>query len=258
MSRSKVEHNISYDEEKKKYYVNLDFGLDEHGRQQKKSRTFERLTDARKALRAHEHARDLGQLTRPVDTTVTEWLTYWMDTIVRPNRAVTTVHGYEQMLKNHILPQLGAIPLQSLTPQRIQRYYADRCSKGGLSSNTVRKHHDLLRSALRMAVMQDVLARNPTDRVEPPRFKRPEPHFYNADALLCLLHAARGDKLEAALYLAGYLGLRREEMCGLHWQDIDFKAKTLHVRSTRPKLRRSKPSMALLGSLRHLAVGCWS
>lgn len=153
MSRTRVERNISYDEEKKKYYVNLDFGRDAHGHQIKKTRTFARLTDARKALRLHEVQRDFGALTKPNDTTVAEWLTYWMDAVVRPNRAATTVHGYSQMIVNHIIPQLGTIPLQSLSPQRIQQYYAYLCHDCGLSPNIARKHHDLLRNALRIAVM---------------------------------------------------------------------------------------------------------
>ena len=74
MSRTRVERNISYDEEKKKYYVNLDFGRDAHGHQIKKTRTFARLTDARKALRLHEVQRDFGALTKPNDTTVAEWM----------------------------------------------------------------------------------------------------------------------------------------------------------------------------------------
>ena len=53
MSRTRVERNISFDDEKKKYYVNLDFGRDARGRQIKKTRTFARLSDARKALRLH-------------------------------------------------------------------------------------------------------------------------------------------------------------------------------------------------------------
>ncbi len=101
MSRTRVERNISYDDEKKKYYVNLDFGRDARGRQIKKTRTFARLTDARKALRLHEAQRDFGALTQPNDTTVAQWLNYWMDAVVRPNRAATTVHGYSQMIVNH-------------------------------------------------------------------------------------------------------------------------------------------------------------
>ena len=233
MSRTRVERNISFDDEKKKYYVNLDFGRDARGRQIKKTRTFARLTDARRALRLHEVQRDFGALTQPNDTTVAQWLNYWMDAVVRPNRAATTVHGYSQMIVNHIIPQLGDIPLQSLSPQRIQQYYAYLCNDCGLSPNTARKHHDLLRNALRIAVMQDVLARNPTDRVEPPKFKRPEPHFYDVESLLRLLDAVKGTRLEPVVYLAGYLGLRREEMCGLRWKDVDFQGKTLCIHRAR-------------------------
>ena len=81
MSRTRVERNISYDEEKKKYYVNLDLGRDAHGHQIKKTRTLARLIDARKALHLHEVQRDFGALTKPNDTTVAEWLTYLVDAV---------------------------------------------------------------------------------------------------------------------------------------------------------------------------------
>lgn len=229
MPRTRVERNISFDEEKKKYYINLDFGLDEHGSQIKKSKTFSRLTEARKALRAHEAARDRGQLKKPVQTTVAEWLTYWMDAIVRPNRALTTAYGYQQMISNYIVPQLGNIPLQELTPRRIQSYYAYLTTSRGLSSNTARKHHDLLRNALRVAVMQDILLFNPTDRVQSPKIKTPKRSFYDVESLTKLMRAVEGERLELAFKLAGYLGLRREEVCGLKWENIDFQRKTIHV-----------------------------
>ena len=75
MARKKVERNISYDEERRKYYVNFDFGLNpETGRQVKKTKTFDKLTTARSALRKHEAARDVGQVVLPKEITVSEWL----------------------------------------------------------------------------------------------------------------------------------------------------------------------------------------
>lgn len=154
MARKRVERNISYDDVRKKFYVNLDFGFGTNGKQIKKTQTFSTITEARKALRAHEVKKDRGEVVQPRQTTVADWLRYWLENIVRPYRAETTVYGYRNMIENYLVPRLGKIQLQALTPQKIQRYYTDLLTKTTLSSNTVRKHHDLLRTALDVAVRE--------------------------------------------------------------------------------------------------------
>lgn len=182
MPRKKVERNIYYDEERKKYYANFDFGLDpETGKQVKKTKTFDKLTKARSALRKHEVAKDLGQVVLPKEITVAEWLRDWMDNVVKLSRQVTTVYAYQQMIDNHIVPTLGNIPLQKLTPAQLQRYYADKIRNGGISANTVRKHRDLMNAAFKMAVKQGVLLSNPASKVEAPTVKRPEIHYYSLE-----------------------------------------------------------------------------
>lgn len=177
MARKRVERNISYDDVRKKFYVNLDFGFGTNGKQIKKTQTFSTITEARKALRAHEVKKDRGEVVQPRQTTVADWLRYWLENIVRPYRAETTVYGYRNMIENYLVPRLGKIQLQALTPQKIQRYYTDLLTKTTLSSNTVRKHHDLLRTALDVAVRQQMIATNPADRVEAPKTKTPERHI---------------------------------------------------------------------------------
>ena len=76
MARKKIERNISYDDIRKRYYVNLEYGADpETGKQVKKTKTFEKLTQARAALRQHEAARDAGQVVMPKELTLSQWLT---------------------------------------------------------------------------------------------------------------------------------------------------------------------------------------
>lgn len=215
MARKRVERNISYDDVRKKFYVNLDFGFGTNGKQIKKTQTFSTITEARKALRAHEVKKDRGEVVQPRQTTVADWLRYWLENIVRPYRAETTVYGYRNMIENYLVPRLGKIQLQALTPQKIQRYYTDLLTKTTLSSNTVRKHHDLLRTALDVAVRQQMIATNLADRVEAPKTKTPERHFYSPQDLTRLLQCAEGHRLELVIKLAAYLGLRREEYCGL-------------------------------------------
>lgn len=156
-----------------------------------------------------------------------------MEQVIRPNRAETTAYGYQKIIDNHIIPELGRIRLQKLSALDIQRYYAKMMQEVGLGANTVRRHHDLLSSALRMAVKQDLLVRCPTDRVEPPRVVPREAHFYDSDTLKKLYQMVEGHWLELVVKLAGGLGLRREEICGLRWESVDFQRQTIRIKEAR-------------------------
>lgn len=230
MARRKVERNISYDEERKKYYVNFDFGLDpETGKQVKRSKTYDKLTEARAALRKHEAARDAGQIVLPKEITVAGWLKDWMGNVIKISRQTTTVYSYQKMIDNHIVPALGDIPIQKLTPAQLQRYYADKIREGKISANTVRKHHDLMNAAFKVAVRQGVLLSNPAAMVEPPAVKRPDIHYYSLEQLQRLLKLSEGTRLEVLIKLAGLLGLRREEIMGLTWEHVDFERKVIKI-----------------------------
>ena len=119
-----------------------------------------------------------------------------MDTIVRPNRAETTVYAYQKIIDNHINPAMGNVALTDLTAKDIQQYYIDTQRATGLSSNTMRRHHDLLSSSLRTAVRQDMLLSNPVDRVEPPKSRLYEADFYDSQNLKRLYMLVGGHWLE--------------------------------------------------------------
>ena len=230
MARKRVERNIYYDDARKKYYVNFDFGLDpETGKQIKKMKTFDKITKARAALRKHEAARDVGQIVMPKEITMAGWLKSWMDDVIKLTRQSTTVYAYQGIIDNHIAPALGDIPLQKLTPAQLQRYYADKIREGKISTNTVRKHHDLMNSAFKMAVKQGLLLFNPAEKVEPPVVKRREMQCYSFEQLQQLLKLSEGTQLEPLIKLAGLLGLRREEIMGLTWEHIDFEQKVIKI-----------------------------
>ena len=233
MSRKSVEKNISYDNIRKLFYVSMEFGIDDAGQRVKRYKTYPTLAQARKGLRAHLAERAANQWVVPKVTTLEEWLDCWMEQVIVPNRAQTTVYGYQKSIDNHIIPNLGKIRLQKLCALDIQRYYACMLNEVGLGANTVRRHHDLLSSALRMAVKQDLLVRCPTDRVEPPRVVPREARFYSSDTLKQLYQLVEGHWLELIVHLAGSLGLRREEICGLRWESVDFLNRTVRIKEAR-------------------------
>ncbi len=233
MARAAVEKNISYDDVRNRYYVCMS-GISEDGKRMRKYRTFKTLTAARAALREFRREQEELRLEEGhAGITVREWLDYWMETIVRPNRAVTTSYSYQSIIENHLDPAFGDTLLRDLSPMQIQRYYVDVQRLSGLSPNTVRRHHDLLSSALRMAVRQGALLYSPMDRVEPPRPQMTETCFYNKEQMRTLYRLLEGNPLEVPVKLAGSLGLRREELCGLRWSNVDFERRVICIREAR-------------------------
>ena len=233
MARKAVERNISYDETRRMYYVSMDLGLDEAGRRLRQYKTYPTLAAARTGLRDFLSRREQERQTPHHQLTLSDWLAYWMDTIVRPNRAETTVYAYQKIIDNHLGPALGDRPLLKLAPKDIQQYYIQVQRENGLSSNTMRRHRDLLSSALRTAVKQDMLRVSPMDRVEPPRPKLYEADFYNPEELKRLYALLKGRRLELPAKLAGSLGLRREEICGLKWENVSFQRRVVYIREAR-------------------------
>jgi integrase len=211
----------------------MDFGRDKNGRRIRRYNTFPSLAAARKARNDYLLKKARPRSTLPVNMTLDEWLEVWMKEIIIPNRAETTIYHHKSIIQNHLSPALGSIPLQKLSPRDLQHYYASLMEKKGLCPNSVMRHHSLLAAALHAAMRQDLLDQSPTDRVEPPHVIPKETHYYKAEDLKVLYQLLEGHWLELVSHLAGSLGLRREEICGLRWSSVDFKLRKIHIRAAR-------------------------
>jgi integrase len=199
--------------------------------------------DAEATLLHVLHERNLGIDAPPAKLTVAEYLTRWLNDYVRTNVSPSTVLPYSTCVHRHLTPALGAIPLTKLRPQHIQQYYSQALRDGrsdgrggGLSPTTVLYHHRVLREALQHAVRWQLLARNPADAVDPPRAERREIGTLNAEEVRRLLLAAEETPHGALVHLAAMTGMRRGELLGLRWRDVDLDGATLHVRQTLKRL----------------------
>ena len=228
MSRKRGERNIAYDDRNRLYYVTFHYGIDAGGKRVKKTKTYDTHIAAAQALQIFEMKKARREVSVPTAMTVGMWLNRWLTEIVAPNRARSTTYGYSNIIKNHIEPALGKVALQELTPQQIQAYYLSMREQG-LCGNTVHKHHQLLFTALECAVRQEVLLRNPVRRVEAPARKMPRHSFYTTEQMHLLFQLVHGAPLEPAVKLAGYLGLRRSEICGLKWENVDLENGTISI-----------------------------
>ncbi len=138
---------------------------------------------------------------------------------------------YRKLIHSYILPTLGRVQLQKLTPQQVQALYRKK-SEEGLSPKTVNSIHGILHKALDNAVRWNLVVRNVCDLVSPPRIVKPEIQPLSMEQAHKLLEAARGHRLEAVLTLALTTGMRRGELLGLRWSDVDFEDQSLQVRRT--------------------------
>ena len=134
---------------------------------------------------------------RPADASVTlgDWLDLWMDAEIEPRRAETTINGYWNIIRNHMLPALGAVRLADLSPDLINGYYK------WLST--------------------------------PPQATSASVQYYTPTHLGLLLREVEGLPLELPVKLVCHLGLRRSELLGLRWRDVDLQAGLLSVRRVR-------------------------
>jgi integrase len=209
------------------------------------------------------HERDTG-VERPVGKlTVAAYLDRWLADYVQPSLAPKTIVSYREVVRVHLVPSLGSLDLVALRPTHIQSLYSRmlvsgrRDGRGGLSARSVLRYHQILHAALRQAVRWQLLIRNPADAVEPPRASRRELQMVTPAQARAVMAAADETSIGPFVRLALLTGMRRGELLGLRWADVDLDGGALHVQQTaqrivgqgiifrQPKTRLSRRSIAL-------------
>src|SRR6266568_2919405 len=164
------------------------------------------------------------------DLTVGAYLTEWLSHVggrVRPS----THRGYAGLVRLYALPALGEIPLQALRPLHLQRLYASELGRGR-SAGTVLNLHLVMTQALNQAVRWGLLVVNPSSGAQPPRPRRAEPALVDQVIARRILDAVKGRSVEVPAAIALATGMRRGEILGLRWQDLDSDLTVAHVRRT--------------------------
>lgn len=151
-----------------------------------------------------------------------QFLTRWLEDSVKPKVRAKTYHSYAQLVRVHIAPALGKLPLDQVSPQRIQAFLNEKHA-AGLSARTVQYLHAVLRAALGRAVKWNLVARNPTTLVDSPRAQRDEIAALPSPRALAIVEAMRGSRLEGLVTVTLALGLRQGEALGLRWSDVDLR-----------------------------------
>jgi integrase len=222
-----------------RYRLVVDIGTDQHGKRKQITRTFDKLKDARAELSRIRHESGQGTSVQPSKETVNSYLDSYFKGATRGRRA-STKRNYQDAFRP-VRERLGDRPLQSLTKADIEDLMDWMLTSGrrrggkpgtGLSGRTARLTLGRLTAALEMAVLEGKLVRNVAKLVTPPEHTPRERDTWSKAEVRKFLAAASRDRLHAAWRLSLY-GLRRSEVLGLRWSDIDLKAKTLTVRQAR-------------------------
>jgi len=183
-----------------------------------------------KNLTAAKKSRDDGLPVIVERQTVRQFMKTWLEA-ARPSLRERTWVRYEQYVRLHIEPALGKFTLTKLSPQHLQKLYADRLAAGS-SPTTVHHLHATIHRALRQAVRWNLVVRNIADLVDPPRDAHFEITTLSSDQARTLLATADGNRLEALYVLALTTGMRQGELLGLRWRDVDVDRASLHLRGS--------------------------
>lgn len=207
----------------------------------------------REALRDTEHGIPLAD----ERVTVSQYLSQWLETSVKPAVRPSTYQSYEMHVRVHLSPALGRTRLSQLTPQHVQDMM-NRLLESGRSPMTVLHIRATLRKALGQAVKWGMIQRNVASLVDPPKATRYRVEALSPEDAGKILAAVKGHRLEALFTVALAVGLRQGEALGLRWEDVDVEAAHLRVHQAlqringtlqlvEPKSARSRRTIPLPG-----------
>jgi integrase len=182
--------------------------------------------------------------------TVDQFLERWSRDWAAHNVSPKTFERYCGIIDKQIVPYIGPQPIQKLRPVHLTELYAKlsrdgRRAGGSLAARTVGLVHRLLHLALKHATQWGVVQQNIASHVTPPRVTASEIEIIREGEILMVLRKLRGRRVYVVAAVALATGMRRGELLGLRWQDVDFNAGTLRIaqslEQTKAGLRLKSP-----------------
>jgi integrase len=245
------------------YYAVVDQGRDpETGkRRQKWHRAGTTKAEAEKELRRIVTTLDNGTYVAPKSASVADFLqNEWLPSLASRLRP-STIALHTINAETYLIPSVGYLKLQALSPAHLNKLYGalgetGRKDGSGLGPAAVKNVHKTIRRALADALKWGLVARNVADLAEPPRQIAPQIETWTSDDLRTFLEGASEDRHYAAWLLAASTGMRRGEILGLKWSDVDLTRGRLTIRRalvlakniptwSEPKTPRSRRSVPL-------------
>jgi integrase len=185
-----------------------------------------------------------GAFVEPNNLTVGTWLDIWLKDYAKPHVRQSTWGLYEMLIRVHLKPGIGDVRLKQLLPNHLQKLYNEKFENGradkpgqGLSARTVELIHTVISSALKQALREGLVARNVSEATILPRNEKQEMRVLSFEEGQRFVGALDESTYGVAFAFTLGTGLRRGELLGLKWQDIDFQLKTLSVRQALSRVK---------------------
>lgn len=214
----------------KTYTIVFDIGRDENGKRKQKSKGgFRTKKEAEKALNEIKFKLQKGEYFESEDIFFKDYLNKWMKEYCKNTLAPKTITTYNQLMICYILPKLGNIKLDKLKPLDLQSFYNYLQNDLNLSGTTALHCHTIIHTSLKHAVQWQILNKNVADAVTRPKRTNSKMNVLNVEDMNKLLERLEGSTLYLPVILAVTAGLRRGEILGLTWNNIDLQKKTIYV-----------------------------
>ncbi|MEX0592020.1 MAG: tyrosine-type recombinase/integrase, partial [Nitriliruptoraceae bacterium] len=220
----------------------IDLGRDVDGtRRQALRGGFASEADAERELRTMLGKVEGGRYIEPTKRTLGNYLIEDWLTATAPPRVVESTYAKRKLHVNtYVVPRIGSVPLSDVSGARLDHLYAALIREGGrngrpLSASSVRGVHATLNKAFADARRWRLIERNPCEEADPPRLERVAEdaraalHAWTAGQLSQFLESTRHSRYGTAFYVAATTGMRRSELCGLAWPDVDLDSARLRV-----------------------------
>lgn len=192
------------------------------GKRRQASESFRTRREAERRLSSWRVEIERGTAVLASTMTVADLLEQWLTTVAAHSVRETTLKGYRDTCRLHIVPAIGNIPVQRLTAARVQAFYAERLD-AGVGPRTVQLCHLRLSQALRQAVRWQIVPASVCDHVSPPTVRSKRGGTWDREQLGRFLAEAAGDALAPLWDLLATTGMRRGEALGLRWRDVDLE-----------------------------------
>ncbi len=188
-------------------------------------------------------ARNAGTLIEPTKVTVADYMRSWISEAEVVSVSPKTAERYRQLIENQIVPHLGMLSLQKLKGAHIASWHAKLVKEGGrdglpLSPRTVGHAHRVLHKALADAMKRELLLRNAAALEPPPKVPIEEMKILGADQVKAVLAAMRDTPIFPQIILLLSTGMRRGEVMGLQWGDIDLEDKKVQIERAIEKTKK--------------------